>query len=96
MVAKKGSHLVRVHREQTERRKAQKSLDMAGTKMGNILGVEKKDDREDKGTDVIYFSNFFCMFLNPNNFFQFETNCSNLLDMRNLQEQVKKAFCYQK
>ena len=54
MVAKKGSHLVRVHREQTERRKAQKSLDMAGTKMGNILGVEKKDDREDKGTDVIY------------------------------------------
>ena len=23
-------------------------------------------------------------------------NCSNLLDMRNLQEQVKKAFCYQK
>ena len=23
-------------------------------------------------------------------------NCSNLLDIRNLQEQVKKAFCYQK
>jgi hypothetical protein len=23
------------------------------------------------------------------------SNCSNLLDMRNLQEQVKKAFCYQ-
>ena len=23
-------------------------------------------------------------------------NCSNLLDMRNLQEQVKKTFCYQK
>jgi hypothetical protein len=23
-------------------------------------------------------------------------NCSNLWDMRNLQEQVKKAFCYQK
>ena len=23
-------------------------------------------------------------------------NHSNLLDMRNLQEQVKKAFCYQK
>ena len=28
--------------------------------------------------------------------FQFEIFCSNLLDMRNLQEQVKKAFCYQK
>ena len=24
------------------------------------------------------------------------SNCSNLLDIRNLQEQVKKAFCYQK
>ena len=24
------------------------------------------------------------------------SNCSNLLDMRNLQEQVKKAFCYKK
>ena len=24
------------------------------------------------------------------------SNCSNLIDMRNLQEQVKKAFCYQK
>ena len=23
------------------------------------------------------------------------SNCSNLLDMTNLQEQVKKAFCYQ-
>ena len=43
------------------------------------------------------FSKFSCMFLNPNNFFQFELyNCSNLWDMKNLQEQVKKAFCYQK
>ena len=42
------------------------------------------------------FSNFSCMFLNPNNFSNFNFNCSNLLDMRNLQEQVKKAFCYQK
>ena len=24
------------------------------------------------------------------------SNCSNVLDLRNLQEQVKKAFCYQK
>ena len=24
------------------------------------------------------------------------SNCSNLLEMRNIQEQVKKAFCYQK
>ena len=35
---------------------------------------------------------FSCMFLNPN----FFSNCSNLYVRRNLQEQVKKAFCYQK
>ena len=29
-------------------------------------------------------------------FSNLNSNCSNLLDMRNLQEQVKKAFCYQK
>ena len=37
------------------------------------------------------FSNFSCMFLNPNVVvFNLNYNCSNLLDMRNLQEQVKK------
>ena len=30
------------------------------------------------------------MFLNPNFFSNLNSNCSNLLDMRNLQEQVKK------
>jgi hypothetical protein len=29
-------------------------------------------------------------------FSNLNSNCSNLLDMRNLQEQAKKAFCYQK
>ena len=28
-------------------------------------------------------------------FFVENSNCSNSLDLRNLQEQVKKAFCYQ-
>ena len=38
------------------------------------------------------FSNFSCMFLNPNSFFfNLNSNCSNLVNMRNLQEQVKKA-----
>ena len=37
------------------------------------------------------FSNFPYMFLNPNNF-NFNPNCSNLLHMRNLQEQVKKTI----
>ena len=32
-----------------------------------------------------------CMFLNPNNFSN--STCSNLLDMRNFQEQVKEVFC---
>ena len=41
----------------------------------------------------IIFSNFSCMFLNPN---ILNYNCSDLLDIRNLQEEVKKAFCYQK
>ena len=36
------------------------------------------------------------MFLNPNFFPNLNSNFSNLLDMRNLLEQVKKAFCYQK
>ena len=35
------------------------------------------------------FSSFFCMFLNPNIFSNLKYNCSNLLDIRNLQEQVK-------
>ena len=39
------------------------------------------------------FSNFSCMFLF---FFQYELYCPNLLDKRNLQEQVKKTLCYQK
>ena len=35
------------------------------------------------------------MFLNSNIFSSLNYNCSNLLDPRNLKEQVKKAFCYQ-
>ena len=47
MVSKKGSRLVRSHREQAERKKAQKKeWNLAGTKMGNLLGVEKVDDTE--------------------------------------------------
>ena len=42
------------------------------------------------------FSNFSCMFLNPNIFSNLNSNCSNLLDMINLQEEAKKAFCHQK
>jgi hypothetical protein len=38
----------------------------------------------------LYFSNFYCMFLNPKIFFQFEINCSELLDTKNLQYKLKK------
>ena len=44
------------------------------------------------GQAVLYFSNFSCMFQNPNNFFNLNSNCSNILDRINLQEQVKKLF----
>lgn len=48
IVARKGSPLVRVYREQKERRKAQKKhWDLGGSKMGNILGIKKKVDDED-------------------------------------------------
>ena len=36
------------------------------------------------------------MFLNPNIFSILDSNGSNLLDLRNLQEQVKKTFWFQK
>ena len=38
-----------------------------------------------------YFSNISCMFLNPNIFLSnLNSNCSDLLDLRELQEQVQK------
>lgn len=49
MVARKGSHLVRVFREQKERRKAQKKhWELGGTKIGNIMGIKKKEDEDDQ------------------------------------------------
>ena len=37
-----------------------------------------------------YFSYFTYRFLNPN----LHSNCSNVLYLRNIQKQVKKAFCF--
>ena len=42
------------------------------------------------------FLNFPACFWIPIFFSSLNSNCSNLLDMRNRKEQVKKAFCYQK
>ena len=43
---------------------------------------------------TIYFLTFFCRFLNPNNFCHLSCNCYNISDLRNLQEQIKKEFCF--
>ena len=46
IVARKGSAVVKTQREQKERRKAQaKHWELAGTKMGNIMGIEKKEEK---------------------------------------------------
>ena len=42
------------------------------------------------------FLTFPACFSIPIIFSNLNSNCSNLLDLRNLQDQVKKAFCYQK
>lgn len=53
IMARKGSALVRVFREQKERRKAQKKhWELGGTKIGNIMGIEKKRDDEDEKFDA--------------------------------------------
>ena len=48
-----------------------------------ICGEQPKNGEKEEEQ----FSNFSCMFLNPNNY-----NCSNLLDLRNIQEQVKNIL----
>lgn len=48
-VARKGSLVVRRFREQKEKRKAQqKHWEVAGTKIGDIMGIKKKEEEEDK------------------------------------------------
>ena len=44
----------------------------------------------------IFFLTFPACFYIPVCFSNLNSNCSILFDLRNLQEQVKKAFCYQK
>jgi pre-mRNA-splicing factor ATP-dependent RNA helicase DHX38/PRP16 len=45
-LSRKGSQLVRRYREEKERKKAQnKHWELAGTKLGNILGVKAKEEQ---------------------------------------------------
>ena len=52
MVSKKGSRLVKLHREQVERKKAsKKEWELAGSKLGNLLGIQKENDKEERDAD---------------------------------------------
>ena len=45
-VSRKGSAVVRAQREQKERKKAQqKHWELAGSRIGDIMGVKKEDDK---------------------------------------------------
>ena len=54
----------------------------------HYLLVEQMHDR------IHNFLTFTVCFWIPIFFSNLNSNCSNLLDLRNLHEQVKKAFCY--
>ena len=53
------------------------------------ISIWPKDKEDNK------FLTFPACFLIPSIFSSLNSNCSNLSSLRNLQEQVKKAFCYQ-
>ncbi|XP_045585400.2 pre-mRNA-splicing factor ATP-dependent RNA helicase PRP16 [Procambarus clarkii] len=49
IVSRKGSAVVKVRREQRERRKAaKKEWELAGTQLGNLIGVKKEDETDDR------------------------------------------------
>ncbi|KAK2085393.1 Pre-mRNA-splicing factor ATP-dependent RNA helicase PRP16 [Saguinus oedipus] len=52
IIARKGSQTVRKHREQKERKKAQhKHWELAGTKLGDIMGVKKEEEPDKPVTE---------------------------------------------
>uniref|UniRef100_A0A8C5BKY2 RNA helicase n=1 Tax=Gadus morhua TaxID=8049 RepID=A0A8C5BKY2_GADMO len=52
IISRKGSQLVRKHREQKERKKAQhKHWELAGTKLGDIMGVKKTEESDGTPAD---------------------------------------------
>uniref|UniRef100_A0A8C1YCA5 Pre-mRNA-splicing factor ATP-dependent RNA helicase PRP16 n=1 Tax=Cyprinus carpio TaxID=7962 RepID=A0A8C1YCA5_CYPCA len=53
IISRKGSQLVRRHREQKERKKAQhKHWELAGTKLGDIMGIKKTEEGGSDGKAV--------------------------------------------
>nr|GEW49428.1 pre-mRNA-splicing factor ATP-dependent RNA helicase DEAH7 [Tanacetum cinerariifolium] len=54
IISKKGSNLVReVHKKQSMNKSHQRFLELAGSKLGNILGVEKSAEQIDADTEVV-------------------------------------------
>ncbi|NXX10586.1 PRP16 helicase, partial [Podargus strigoides] len=52
IIARKGSQLVRKHREQKERKRAQhKHWELAGTKLGDIMGIKKEEEKDEMVTE---------------------------------------------
>ncbi|CAL1270973.1 unnamed protein product [Larinioides sclopetarius] len=52
IIARKGSQAVRTFREQKERKKAQKKeWELAGTRIGDIMGIKKKEETDEKSVE---------------------------------------------
>lgn len=52
IISRKGSAIVKFHREQKERKKAQKKeWELAGTRIGEIMGIKKKEEADEKMTE---------------------------------------------
>lgn len=51
IISRKGSRLVREKRAEAERAKATK-FDIAGTTLGNVMGVKGKEKQEEQGEDI--------------------------------------------
>ncbi|XP_064089669.1 pre-mRNA-splicing factor ATP-dependent RNA helicase PRP16-like [Macrobrachium nipponense] len=52
IVSRKGSAVVKGRREQRERRKAaKKEWELAGTQLGDLIGVKKEDERDDRNIE---------------------------------------------
>ncbi|GBM31022.1 Pre-mRNA-splicing factor ATP-dependent RNA helicase PRP16 [Araneus ventricosus] len=52
IIARKGSQAVRTFREQKERKKAQKKeWELAGTRIGDIMGIKKKEETDEKNVE---------------------------------------------
>lgn len=54
VICRKGCQSVKKYREQKERRLAQEKFELGGTKLGNILGIKRRDHKDEQGDDIDY------------------------------------------